>query len=260
MAASQSERAIEVHSRQAAEFDARYERLARDPYESCFAYSRMRLDAALARYVPFDGEGRRLLDVGVGTGHHLAQLRARGYEGAGIDGSTEMLDHARAANPGAELRRADVCSLPFEEAQFDIVVCIEVLRYLENPQPCLYEMARVLKPGGRCVATATPLFNLNAYALVNRAAPHLPAVHLTHLRQFFTTSRTLQSQFARAGFEDVRVHGVYVGPINWIERLLPRALPGLLRRWEPLDARLADHPLMRDLSNMLLATGVRGSS
>jgi ubiquinone/menaquinone biosynthesis C-methylase UbiE len=257
MAASQSERAIEVHSRQAAEFDARYERLASDPYESCFAYSRMRLDALLARYIPASGDGRRLLDVGVGTGHHLAQLRARGYEGAGIDGSTEMLEHARAANPDAELCRADVSSLPFDEAQFDLVVCVEVLRYLEDPGPCVSEMARVLKPGGRCIATATPLFNLNGYALVNRVAPLASFVRLTQLRQFFTTSRTLRSLFTYAGFDDVRVHGVYIGPINWVERLLPKALPSFLRRWERVDARLADLPVLRDLSNMFLVTGIR---
>jgi SAM-dependent methyltransferase len=257
MAASQSERAIEVHSRQAAEFGARYERLARDPYESCFAYSRMRLDALLARYIPASGEGRRLLDVGVGTGHHLAQLRARGYEGAGIDGSMEMLEHAQAANPDAELRRADVSSLPFDEAQFDLVVCIEVLRYLEDPDPCISEMARVLKPGGRCIATATPLFNLNGYALVNRAAPLVPLLRLTQLKQFFTTGRKLRLHFTRAGFDDVRVHGVYIGPINWVERLFPGMLPGFLHRWERLDARLADNPVLRDLSNMFLVTGIR---
>lgn len=257
MAASQSERAIEVHSRQAAEFDARYERLARNPYESCFAYSRMRLDALLARYIPPRGEGLRLLDVGVGTGHHLAQLRARGYEGAGIDGSLEMLERAEAANPGADLRRADVSALPFGNGTFDLVLCIEVLRYLDDPRPCVHEMARVLKAGGLCLATATPLFNLNAYALVNRVAPHVPFAHLTELRQFFTTSRALRSHFLHAGFDAVSVHGVYIGPINWVERILPRALPGFLRRWERLDARLADLPVSRDLSNMFLVTGVR---
>jgi SAM-dependent methyltransferase len=257
MAASQSQRAIQVHSRQAAEFDARYERLVHDSYESCFAYSRMRLDALLERYTAPDGNGRRVLDVGVGTGHHLAQLRARGYQGAGVDGSTEMLEHARAANPNAELRRADVASLPFDDAQFDLVVCIEVLRYLDKPQPCIDEMARVLKPGGRCIATATPLFNLNGYALVNRAAPLVPFVRLTQLKQFFTTGRRLRSQFRQAGFDDIRVHGVYIGPINWVERLFPGKLRGFLRRWEHLDARLADSPIMRELSNMFLITAVR---
>lgn len=259
MAASQSERAIEVHSRQAAEFDARYERLARDPYETCFAYSRMRLDALLARYIPARGDGRRLLDVGVGTGHHLAQLRARGYKGCGIDGSLAMLERAEAANPGADLRRAEVSAIPFGRGEFDLVICIEVLRYLDDPRPCVQEMARVLKPGGLCIATATPLFNLNAYALVNRVAPHVPTVHLTQLKQFFTTSRTLRSHFVHAGFDNVIVHGVYTGPINWVERLIPRALPGFLRRWERLDARLADFPVLRDLSNMFLVTGVRRS-
>jgi hypothetical protein len=118
-------------------------------------------------------------------------------------------------------------------------------------------MARVLKPGGRCIATAAPLFNLNGYALVNRLAPYLPFVQLTRLKQFFTTSWRLRSQFEQAGFDDVRVHGVYIGPVNWIERLFPRALQGFLHRWEALDALLADRPLLRDLSNMFLVTGLR---
>jgi len=55
----------------------------------------------------------------------------------------------------------------------------------------------------------------------------------------------------------VDTHGVYLGPINWVERLAPRALPGVLRRWEPMDARLADRPLVRDLSGMLLVHAIR---
>ncbi len=118
-------------------------------------------------------------------------------------------------------------------------------------------MARVLGPGGRCVATATPLFNLNGYALVNRLAPVVPFARLTNLRQFFTTSAALRAQFARAGFDEIRIHGVYLGPINWVERLLPAALPAFLRRWERVDAKLADLPVLRELSNMFLVTAVR---
>lgn len=257
MTASQSEPAIELHSRQVAWFEAGYDQLSRDPYESCFAYSRMRLDAVLDRYLSANGEGRHLLDVGVGTGHHLAALRRRGYKGAGVDGSAEMLERARAVNPGADLRLADVGSLPYPDESFDTVVCIEVLRYLDDPELCIIEMARVLKPGGQCLATATPLFNLNGYALINRLAPLLPFVHLTRLPQFFTTSSALRSQFSEAGFDDIRIHGVYIGPINWVERLYPKVLPRALRRWEQLDRVIADRPVIRELANMFLVTGIR---
>jgi ubiquinone/menaquinone biosynthesis C-methylase UbiE len=217
----------------------------------------MRLDTLLARYIPPRGEGLRLLDVGVGTGHHLAQLRAHGYDGTGVDGSPEMLERARAANPGADLRRADVSSLPFGDGEFDLVVCIEVLRYLEDSGPCVREIARVLRPGGRCVATATPVLNLNWYALVNRIAPLVPFVQLTKLKQFFTTSMAMREQFTNAGFGGIRIHGVYFGPINWVERLRPAWLPAFLRSWERLDAGITDLPFVREFSNMFLVIADR---
>jgi ubiquinone/menaquinone biosynthesis C-methylase UbiE len=254
----QVKRAVEVHSEQAGKFAAWYGEA--DPYGSCFAYSRKRLDRLLDGYLPASGDGLRLLDVGCGTGHQLARWTASGYEVAGVDGSAEMLSHARENNPDAELQQADAQQLPFADASFDRVTSIEVLRYLPDPRRSIEEMARVLRPGGVCLATAAPLLALNGYALVNRAALALPVGRLTRLKQFFTTSRRLRRQFREAGFSEVTVHGVYSGPLIWIERLAPKTLPRVLRRWEPLDESLADRPVLRDLSNMFLVSAVRGQT
>jgi SAM-dependent methyltransferase len=167
-----------------------------------------------------------------------------------------MLQQARARNPGAELRQADVEALPFADGSFDVALCVEVLRYLPDPGRCLAELARVLRPGGLALATAAPLLNLNGYALVNRLAPVLPA-RLTRLRQYFTTSFALRRRFAAAGFAELEVHGVYLGPINWVERLAPSLLGRTLRAWEPLDAALADRGPLRELSNMFLVRARR---
>ena len=94
--------------------------------------------------------------------------------------------------------------------------------------PSIREMARVLQPGGICLATAAPVFAMNGYAVVNRLAVALPVRRLTRLKQFFTTSRRLQREFEAAGFSDVTVHGVYIGPLIWIERLARPALPRYL--------------------------------
>jgi len=253
--ARDSQSAVEVHSRQAPEFAARYGET--DPYASCFAYSRARLDEWLRQSLPADGQGARLLDLGCGTGHQMAELRGRGFEVVGVDGSEEMLEHARANNPGAEIHQADVADLPLEDQSFDYILCIEVLRYLEKPEEAIAEMARVLKPGGTALVTATPRFNLNGYALVNRIAVILPQRRLTRLQQFFVTAHGIERAFTEAGFADAEAHGVYLGPVNWIERLAPKRLPGLLRRWERTDAALADRPVLRDLSNMLLVRAIR---
>ena len=251
----QVQRALDVHSEQAGMFAARYGEA--DPYSSCFVYSRKRLDKFLDLYLPSTDAGLRLLDVGCGTGHQLAHWRTLGYEVAGIDGSEEMLSHAQANNPGAEIRQADARELPFADASFDRVTSIEVLRYLPDPTPSIEEMARVLRPGGECLTTAAPLLSMNGYALVNRVGLGLPVGRLTRLKQFFTTSRRLRRQFEDAGFAQVTIHGVFLGPLIWIERIAPRRLPRVLRRWEPLDERLADQPVLRELSNMFLVRAVR---
>lgn len=257
---AQKQQAIATHSQQAGDFSASYETLGRAPYDNCFVYSRRRLEAALALDLPAAGKGRRLLDVGCGTGHHLASFHERGYQVAGVDGSEEMLVHARRNNPGADIRLGDVERLPFSSGEFDVAVCVEVLRYLPSPDACLREIARVLRPGGLCLATAAPRFNLNGYWLVNRLAGRFPRAGLVTLQQYFVTSLGLRAAFRRAGFESVRLRGVYLGPINWVERLAPARLPGVLRAWEPWDRALADRFLLRELSNMFLARAERSGA
>jgi ubiquinone/menaquinone biosynthesis C-methylase UbiE len=254
---AQADHAVEVHSEQAATFAARY--ADADPHGSVFAYSRMRLDRLLDEYLPPTSESLKLLDVGCGTGDQIARWRGIGYEASGVEPSERMLEYARKNNPGADLRAAKANDLPYANQEFDRVVSIEVLRYLEDSTAGIAEMARVLKPGGVCLATAAPLFSLNAYPLVNRAALALPQRRLTKLKQFFTTARRLERQFAAAGFDRVEVHGVYLGPLSWVERLAPKALPRFLRTWERVDERLADRPVLRDLGNMYLVHAIRGS-
>jgi ubiquinone/menaquinone biosynthesis C-methylase UbiE len=213
--------AVAEHSLQVPAFAERYSRLSADPYESCFTYSRHRLQKVLERLLPERGEGLRLLDVGCGTGHHLARLRQRGIDVTGLDGSEEMIAVARANNPGVTIRQGDVEALPFPSDGFDVVLCIEVLRYLPGLAGCLREMARVLKPGGLCLATATPVLNLNGYWLINRLAGRFGVQGFSKLRQAFYTSGRLRREFETAGFRQPRVHGVYLGPVNWVERLAP---------------------------------------
>lgn len=254
--AKQKELAIETHSIQAGDFAARYEKEV-DPYQNCFAYSRKRLDSLLATYLPAEGKGRRLLDVGCGTGHHMQRLAQRGYVVAGVDASEGMLAHARTNNPGARIEKADVDALPFPSADFDFVLCIEVLRYLPDPAAAINEIGRVLKPGGIALVTATPLLNLNGYAIVNRITASAKVANLTSLKQFFTTSWRLRKQFRAAGFETVEVHGVYLGPVNWVERLARPLLPRFLRGWERIDRAVSDRGPFREMTNMFLVRAVK---
>ncbi len=98
--------------------------------------------------------GQRILDVATGTGMVAAELLGRAdCSVVGIDQSREMLAAARArfANDGArmELIEGQAEELPFAEESFDALTVTYLLRYVDDPQATMRELARVVRPGGR---------------------------------------------------------------------------------------------------------------
>jgi ubiquinone/menaquinone biosynthesis C-methylase UbiE len=91
--------------------------------------------------------GRRLLDVGGGTGNYAVALRDEGWDPVVCDRSAEML--ARAATKGLETVPADAEELPFADASFDAVMCVSMLHHVGDRARALAEQRRVLRPGGR---------------------------------------------------------------------------------------------------------------
>lgn len=97
--------------------------------------------------------GRRILDVGCGTGPIFEALRERGAIVTGADPSVKMLELARKRlGEDAALQQADLNDpLPFADNAFDDVVACLVLHYLEDWTAPLAELRRVLAPGGRLI-------------------------------------------------------------------------------------------------------------
>jgi 2-polyprenyl-6-hydroxyphenyl methylase / 3-demethylubiquinone-9 3-methyltransferase len=104
-----------------------------------------------------------ILDIGCGAGFATQRMSQAGYRILGVDLSEPSLRIARnyfrglglAApldNPGGRdgcvFSRADAMSLPFGDAVFDAVLCLDFLEHVENPRKVIAEAARVLKPGG----------------------------------------------------------------------------------------------------------------
>jgi demethylmenaquinone methyltransferase/2-methoxy-6-polyprenyl-1,4-benzoquinol methylase len=96
--------------------------------------------------------GERILDVATGTGMVAAELLARcRCTVVGIDQSPQMLAAARARFAGrsdVELVQGEAEALPFADASFDALTFTYLLRYVEDPQRTLAELARVVRPGG----------------------------------------------------------------------------------------------------------------
>jgi ubiquinone/menaquinone biosynthesis C-methylase UbiE len=91
--------------------------------------------------------GRRLADIGGGTGNYALALKRDGWEPVVVDPSPAML--ARAQAKGLDTVQADAQSLPFEDASFDAATMISMLHHVEDRQLALAEARRILKPAGK---------------------------------------------------------------------------------------------------------------
>jgi len=71
-----------------------------------------------------NGQIRKVLDLGCGTGRHTSLLQKMGYKVTGIDLSDQMLDMARQKSPASIFLKMDFCSPEFEENFFDASICM----------------------------------------------------------------------------------------------------------------------------------------
>lgn len=96
----------------------------------------------------YEGE---LLDIGCGARPYEWIYRGRVRSAVGCDWPA---GEGTAVHPDVV---ADAVVLPFRSASFDTVLCTEVLEHVPEPEACVAELSRVLRPGGYLILT-TPFF------------------------------------------------------------------------------------------------------
>ena len=93
--------------------------------------------------------GRRLADIGGGTGNYAFALKQEGWQPIVVDRSPAMLE--RASAKGLQTVEADAQRLPFDDATFDAALMISMLHHVEDRGLALAEARRILRPRGRLV-------------------------------------------------------------------------------------------------------------
>jgi len=104
----------------------------------------------LRMYLP--RAGTAILDVGCGTGAHLAMYQRYDASLSGIDSSPAMLERARKRlGEAADLRLGDAAQMPFPSSSFDLVLAMLSLHEMAPEERALVvaEIGRVTKAGGR---------------------------------------------------------------------------------------------------------------
>lgn len=115
-----------------------------------FSAKRQYIDIVLKKFFK-NKSGLKILDVGCGTGAVIEYLRFKNQQAMGIDASSIAVDYCRQKNLPVE--KSEAHKTKFSEEVFDVVLALDLLEHLENPEEAIKEMKRILKQGGLLIIT-----------------------------------------------------------------------------------------------------------
>jgi SAM-dependent methyltransferase len=151
--------------------------------------------------------GTRVLDIGFGEGYGSAILARAGAEYLGIEVDPEIVEHAR-VRYGARFETYDGARIDAPDESFDLVLAFQMIAYLDDPQPWLREVRRVLVHDGVALIT-TPN---RAYRLYEGQRPW----NRYHAREYVAAEL---SQVLGGAFPEVEVYGISADdPIDTVVR------------------------------------------
>lgn len=151
-----------------------------------------------------DWDGKAVLDLGCAGGFMAEALARRGAHVTGIDPAADAIAAARTHARTEGLRIGyDVGvgeALPYEDASFDAIVCVDVLEHVTDLNRVLTEVARTLRPGGMFLfdtINRNPLARFATIIIAEDVLRLLPRG--THDPDMFIKPRELQGALQAAG-------------------------------------------------------------
>lgn len=170
--------------------------------------------ARLVREILADGpvEGRRVLEVGAGSGRDLIGLARAGAIGMVLDYSPASLGlvqrQAREQGLAIHLVRADALRMPFRDGSFHVVFHQGLLEHFRDPMPLLRENARITSRGGRVVVDVPQ--TLHPYTLMKQVLIALNRWFAGWETQF--TPGQLERLIEASGLTVKRTYGEWMVP------------------------------------------------
>lgn len=167
------------------------------------------IDGEVMRNLPRPAGGRRVLDVGCGSGEFLLNAQSAGWRVAGFDLDPKAVETARAK--GLDVRLGGIEAFAGEADCFDAITVSHVVEHVYEPQGLLAGCRRLLKPGGY-FWIETP--NIDSYGHAEFKGDWLDLDPPRHLA--IQNWEALQRLLAAAGFSDI-------SPLAWRPQYEARA-------------------------------------
>ena len=173
--------------------------------------------------VKLDNKSGIMLDLGCGEGRHIfgAMQQFPDLQCVGLDPHLESLDKSQEglelfeslSNNTTTFLSGSAYSLPFADSTFDLVVCSEVLEHLHEYRDAITEINRVLKPGGKFLASVPAEFPERICWALSKEYQNQPGGHLRIFNQ-----NSLINEIEEKGFKFLsseRFHSIH-SPYWWL--------------------------------------------
>lgn len=180
-------------------------------WEKAYLHTRRNLKIREKRLKMFElKKGWRVVEFGCGDGLNLKVLRKLGYKDIfGLDNSRELLERI----PDIPTILADACNAGLLSDSFDAVLVDSLLHHLAEPDKCLREIKRVLKPSGiLCImeprnSIARKALDIITFSLFSGFIPRLKSRKMSMQEEYELHMRWLdnegafKSSIAKYGFK-----------------------------------------------------------
>ena len=192
--------------------------------------------------------GKKVLEVGCGTGEFTKRIVQSGADITAIDISPDLLEVARETitNVTVRFHIQNVEKLDFEDGCFDVVIGSSILHHL-NLKPALKEIYRVLKIGGVVVFTEPNMVNPQIWMERN----------IIFIRKL-TNSSPDETAFIRWGLKKELINfgfkNVSIRPFDFLHPFTPSMLIPFISNIGNLVERI---PLAKEIAGSLLICGSR---
>jgi 2-polyprenyl-6-hydroxyphenyl methylase/3-demethylubiquinone-9 3-methyltransferase len=192
--------------------------------------------------------GKRVLDVGCGAGLLTEAMALRGARVTGIDAGEEQIDIARthAAETGVEIDYQVTTAETFAERHagaFDVVVCMEMLEHVPDPDAAMAALARLASPNGHLFLSTinrTPRAFTEAIIGAEYLLRLLPAG--THEYARFIRPSELAGSLRSHGFSVRAMTGLTYSPLTRRYRLTPSTAVNFMLQAERDDRDGSENP------------------
>jgi ubiquinone/menaquinone biosynthesis C-methylase UbiE len=112
--------------------------------------------------------GKRILDIGGGTGRTGNALIQSGYEVTVLDKNEDIMRFGQEIHSPLVFVKGDAYRLPFKTEIFDEVILEEIIEHFEGQGKAIEEIHRVLRPGGRVILSTPNKYPFRIYIFILR--------------------------------------------------------------------------------------------